>query len=68
MRKGSYLPTYKCVECGQTWKRGGQNKQCHKCGLFGLHRCIKLGCDGIIHQFKILTTQCTEPAKLARDF
>jgi hypothetical protein len=59
MRKGSFLPLYRCSTCGYHWGRGGSMRDCPKCGKLGPHRCCRLGWNGKVQGFDLVLRDAT---------
>lgn len=54
MRKGSYLPRYKCKDCGYEWCRGGRKVVCRKCGSERSPDLVAYGFDGMVRSFAMM--------------
>jgi len=52
MRSGSFMPMYKCKNCGYEWCRGGSYVDCKKCG-HPESILVRFGYDGEIKRFQI---------------
>lgn len=65
MKKGSWMPRYKCADCGHDWAQGGKMRHCPHCGLQGPHDCCRLGWDGIVSTFHLTPTASAAPEPVA---
>jgi len=54
MREESWMPRYRCTECGKDWALGGKMRRCPRCGRHGPHDCCRLGWDGAVSTLRVL--------------